>query len=119
LGNCLNSIDAACMQLQVSRPPADLLSELAGFVHLTTLVFELPLRVESHLGWPTGSEEVLSLATGFMNANPMLRRVAPVASGTWMKGRWPCYVRASDSHGKSIAVFEGFDIPGPDSYGDF
>jgi hypothetical protein len=41
--------------------------------------------------------------------------------GPWTNVRWPCYIRAqtgSGSNGDSTAVFEGFDILGPDSWRD-
>jgi hypothetical protein len=97
---------------------ADFLSELSGFPHLATLVFEPTGRLES---WPVDSEEALSLTIGFMNANPTLRRVAFQMLGSWANRRWPCYIRAqagSDSNGNRTAVFEGFDILGPNSWRD-
>jgi hypothetical protein len=118
-----NSTDVASMQFHFL---ADLLSGLSAFAHLTTLVFELPHGphgIGSPTRWPTDSGEALSLATGFMNANPTLRRVAFETRGScqWTNGRWPCYIRAqtgSESNGDDTAVFEGFDILGRDSWRD-
>jgi hypothetical protein len=53
-------------------------------------VFEMPRGNQSQLGWPTNSEEALSLAMGFMNANPTLRRVAFEMQDSWVNGKWPC-----------------------------
>jgi hypothetical protein len=111
------------MQSEEFRPLADILCRLSGFANLTTLVFELPHGTQSSIGWPTDSGEALSLAMDFMNENLTLRRVAFEMRGScqWTKGRWPCYIRAqtgSDSSGDSTAVFEGFDILGPDSWRD-
>jgi hypothetical protein len=109
------------MQFQIFPPSACLLSGLSGFPHLTTLVFELPTAVQSGVNWPTDSEEALPFATDFMNANPTLRRVAFEMRGSPTNGRWPCYIRAqagSDSNGGSTAMFEGFDILGPESWRD-
>jgi hypothetical protein len=98
---------------------ADFRSELAAFPHLTTLVLELTSADTRPLGWPTESEEALSLATSFMNANPTLRRVAFEMRHSWTNGRWPCYARvgvAGDTGGFGIAMLEGLDILGPESY---
>jgi hypothetical protein len=119
--SCQNSPDVASMQSQIFRPSADLLSVLSGFAHLTTLVFELPHSTQRPIGWPMNSGEVLPLAAGFMNANPTLKRVAFEIRGSWTKGKWPCYIRAqtgTDSHSNGTAVFEAFDILGPDSWRD-
>jgi hypothetical protein len=107
------------MQLQMHSPfgedtLADFLSELSGFPHLTTFVLEM-----SFLGvnWPQESDRALSLAMTFMNANLALRRVA--FGG---RGSWPCYARVGaglNTRGIATAVFEGFDILGPESYRDF
>jgi hypothetical protein len=94
---------------------ADVRSELAAFPHLTTLVLELPYTGAHPLGWPTKLEEALSLATSFMNANPTLRRVA----FEMRHSMWPCYARvgaARDTGGFGIAMLEGLDILGPESY---
>jgi hypothetical protein len=109
------------MQYYMFRLWADFLSRLSGFAHLTTLVFELLYGVQRPRGWPTNSEEALSRAACFMNANPTLKRVAFEMKGPWTNVRWPCYIRAqtgSGSDGDSTAVFEGFDILGPDSWRD-
>jgi hypothetical protein len=113
----------SCMRFQ-TLPPfedilANLLSELPGFSHLTTFVFKMPHQCQMDL--PTDSERALSLATGFINANPTLTRVAFQMRDEWTDGMWPCYIRAqagSDSDGDSTAVFEGFDILGRDSWRD-
>jgi hypothetical protein len=110
-----NSIDVACMQFRLAK----LQSGLSGFPHLTTLVFEQPASIPNQVGWTMASERVLSLATGLMNANPTLKRVAFELHGSWANEKWPCYIRAqtrSDSNGDSTAVFEGFNILGPDSW---
>jgi hypothetical protein len=111
------------MQSQKCRPLSDLLSRLSGFANLTTLVFELPRGTSNPMGWPMDSGEALLLATGFMNASLTLRLVAFEMRGLCQrtKGRWPCYIRAqtgSDTNGDSTAVFEGFDILGPDLWRD-
>jgi hypothetical protein len=107
------------MRLQMLRPNilAKLLSELSGFPHLTTLVIEMPRDRTNRWHWPADSEEVLPLATAFMNANTILRRVA----FEMRDRRWPCYIRAQGGlayDGDGTAVFEGFDILGPDSWRD-
>jgi hypothetical protein len=117
---CWNFIDALCTQPQIfhSNTFAELLSELSGFPHLTTLVIEMPRDRSNRWRWPADREKALSLATGFMNANPALRRVAFEITGD---RRWPCYIRAQgelDYDGDGTAVFEGFDILGPDSWRD-
>jgi hypothetical protein len=98
---------------------ADFLSELSGFPHLTTLVFELPDGSESQRSWPKESAEALALATGFMRNNSTLKRVAfEMESSPTI---WPCYIRAQagcGSHRDDVAVFEGFDILGPESWRD-
>jgi hypothetical protein len=96
---------------------ADLLSELSRFLHLTTLVIEMPRDDNYCWYWLADPEQALSRVTGLMNANPTLRRVAFETSD----GRWPCYIRAQpglESNGDGTAVFEGFDILGPDSWRD-
>jgi hypothetical protein len=101
---------------------AEFLSELSGFPHLTTFLFELAYGNQSRLGWPTDAEETLFLATTIMNANPTLGRVAFEMRDSWTNSRWPCYARVEagrNTRGFSTTVFEGFDILGPESYRDF
>jgi hypothetical protein len=96
---------------------ANLLSELSGFPHLTTLVIEMPRYSENCWRWPADPEEGLSLATSCMNVNRTLRRFAFETRDE----RWPCYIRAQtglESNGDGTAVFEGFDILGSDSWRD-
>jgi hypothetical protein len=109
-------IDAACMRLQKFHSSANLPSELSGFPHLTTLVLELSCT-ENRIGFSADPEQALSLVTGFINANAMLRRVAFETRYS----EWPCYIRAQaglNSNGDGTAVFEGFGILGPDSWKD-
>jgi hypothetical protein len=61
------------------------------------------------------------IATNLMRANRSLRCVVLAAKGAWGSKKLPCYTRARPAEGLgsdalATAVFQGFDLLGPDAW---